>query len=61
MAQAQILQGVGSYLDDCDNIVCSGYQRARWEGKSIVGLFKNMSIIRRATKLASGGHPMAER
>ena len=43
------------YLDDGDNVVCSRYQRADWEGEQIIGLFKDMSIIRRATKSVSVG------
>lgn len=41
------------YLDDGDNVVCSRYQRANWECEQIIGLFKNMLIICRATKSVS--------
>ena len=49
------------YLNDGDNVVCSGYQKASREGKLIVGLFQNMTIVRRAITLISAeGHPLTE-
>lgn len=41
---------MSSYLDDGDNVVYTRYQRAGWKDELIVGLFKDMAIIRRATK-----------
>jgi hypothetical protein len=39
-----------SYLDNGDHVVCTWYQRASWKDELIVGLFEDMTIIRRAMK-----------
>jgi len=51
MTHWQVLQGMCPYLDDGDNVVCSRHQGANWEGEEIIGLFENMLIICRATKV----------
>jgi hypothetical protein len=47
---ATVAEGLSSYLDDGDNVAYTEYQRASWKDKLIVGLFEDMTIIRRATK-----------
>jgi hypothetical protein len=48
--QWQSCRGMSSHLDDSDNVVHTRYQTASWKDELIVGLFKDMTIIRRATK-----------
>lgn len=55
MTHWQVLQGMCPYLDDGDNVVCTRSQRANWEGELIIGLFKDMLVIRRAKKLVLVG------
>ena len=45
----------GTYLDYGDNVVRPRYQRPSREDEFVVGLFKYMQIIRRATSEGSVG------
>jgi hypothetical protein len=50
------------YLNDGDNVVYTGFQRASFEDELIVGLLKDMTIVRRATKWTSiGSHLLVMR
>ena len=53
MNQKRSCRGMSSYLDDGDDVVYTRHQRASWKDELIVGLFKDMTIIRRATTQTS--------
>ncbi len=47
---------MSSHLDDSDHVVYTRYQRTSWEDELIVGLFKDTTIIRRATISKNPSH-----